>query len=182
MKSITPIAHALNLGTLPLHFHEIIGAFCFYSFLFLLVSPSLSRLLFPKIYPQLPAKTKINWNVHAVSLVQSSLICLLGLWVIKMDEERARMNWEERIWGYTGAGGMVQALAAGYFLWDLLASTFYLDVLGLGSLAHAASALIVTVLGFVSACTSMNMPLHTQVMMRRANRYLHSDHLRIIMA
>ena len=157
MNLIAPIAHYLNLATLPLHFHEIIGAFCFYSLLFLFVSPSLSKALFPRNYPQLTAKTKINWNVHVVSLVQSSLICLLGLWVISVDEERACMGWEERIWGYTGAVGMVQAFAAGYFLWDLLASAFYLDVLGPGSLAHAASALIVTGLGFVSAYTPMNM-------------------------
>ena len=152
-KLITPIARYMNLTTLPLHAHEIIGAFCFYSFLFILLSPYLSKTLFPSTYLQLPVKTKINWNVHVVSLVQSSLICALGLWVIWEDKERARMGWRERMWGYTGAGGTVQAFAAGYFLWDLLASAFYLDVLGPGSLAHAASALIVTGLGFVSVYT-----------------------------
>jgi hypothetical protein len=45
---------------------------------------------------------------------------------------------------------MVQGFAAGYFLWDLGVSVRHVDVLGLGSLAHAISALLVTGLGFVS--------------------------------
>ncbi|CZT07730.1 uncharacterized protein RCO7_11221 [Rhynchosporium graminicola] len=47
------------------------------------------------------------------------------------------MDWAGRIWGYTGAGGAVQGFAAGYFLWDLIASIIHLNVLGWGSLAHA---------------------------------------------
>jgi hypothetical protein len=46
--------------------------------------------------------------------------------------------------------GRVQAFAAGYFLWDLVISLRYLRVLGLGSLVHAVSALLVTAMGFVS--------------------------------
>ena len=60
------------------------------------------------------------------------------------------MDRAERVWGYTGAMGMTQALAAGYFAWDTVVSAVHLDVLGPGSLAHAISALIVTSLGFVS--------------------------------
>jgi hypothetical protein len=60
------------------------------------------------------------------------------------------MDWVGRIWGYTGAGGAVQGFAAGYFLWDLIASIVHYNVLGWGSLAHAISALLVTSLGFVS--------------------------------
>ena len=59
------------------------------------------------------------------------------------------MDWRERVWGYTGAGGMVQGFAAGYFAWDLLASIEDVDVHGWGALGHAASALVVSMLGFV---------------------------------
>lgn len=59
------------------------------------------------------------------------------------------MAWEERIWGYTGASGMIQGLAAGYFLWDLVVTSCNLDVFGLGTLAHAIAALFVYSLGFV---------------------------------
>ncbi len=60
------------------------------------------------------------------------------------------MGWRERVWGYTGATGMVQGFAAGYFLWDLLASIKHVDIHGWGALAHAGSALVISSLGFVS--------------------------------
>ena len=59
------------------------------------------------------------------------------------------MNTAQRVWGYTGASGMVQGFAAGYFAWDLMACIKDLDVQGWGALIHAASALVVTSLGFV---------------------------------
>ena len=72
------------------------------------------------------------------------------MFVIWNDEDRSETDWAGRIWGYNGAGGVVQGLAAGYFLWDLVASILHLNVLGWGSLAHAVSALLVTSLGFAS--------------------------------
>lgn len=56
----------------------------------------------------------------------------------------------ERVWGYTGATGMVQGLSAGYFLWDLVLSAKDMGLHGPGALVHAASSLAVTLLGFVS--------------------------------
>ena len=45
---------------------------------------------------------------------------------------------------------MLQGVAAGYFQWDLMISAENMDVHGLGALAHAVSALAVSLLGFVS--------------------------------
>lgn len=59
------------------------------------------------------------------------------------------MNHEERMWGYTGAAGLVQALATGYFLFDLVVMLRYTKVFGLGMLAHASSCLLTYTLGFV---------------------------------
>ncbi len=87
-------------------------------------------------------------------MVQSCFINAVALWVIYNDKERMQMDWRQRVWGYTGAGGMVQGFAAGYFLWDLLASIKDVDVHGWGALAHAASALVVSSLGFVSQALS----------------------------
>ena len=61
------------------------------------------------------------------------------------------MGPRERVWGYTGASGIVQGFAAGYFLWDLAICAGNVDVHGPGALLHAASALAVSLLGFVSA-------------------------------
>ncbi|KAM0322816.1 hypothetical protein ACHAQA_009157 [Verticillium albo-atrum] len=58
------------------------------------------------------------------------------------------MDWQARIWGYTGGVGMIQALAAGYFLWDLVVTSLNMDVFGPGTLAHAISALVVFSFGF----------------------------------
>ncbi|KAI9849498.1 MAG: hypothetical protein M1837_004118 [Sclerophora amabilis] len=147
-RLVQPLAESLDLYTLPLHAHEVVLAFSFYSLLYVAIAPAASRRLFPSVYPQLSGRSQINWNVRCVSTVQSSFITLCALWVINKDERRAELDWQGRLWGYTGAGGMVQAFAAGYFLWDLAVSATSLGVLGLGSLVHAFSALLVTSLGF----------------------------------
>lgn len=149
VKATQPISDFLNLTTLPLHSHEAILAFCSYQFIFKTIAPVVSSRLFPKTYPRLSARTRINWNVHFTSFIQSTFISLATLWVIWDDEERKNMDWKGRIWGYTGAGGMVQGFAAGYFFWDMIISATNLSVLGWGSLAHAVSALLVTSIGFV---------------------------------
>ena len=59
------------------------------------------------------------------------------------------MDARSRVWGYTGATGMVQGFSAGYFLWDLLTGLLDVDVHGWGVVTHAASALAVSSLGFV---------------------------------
>lgn len=56
----------------------------------------------------------------------------------------------ERVFGYTGASGLIQGLACGYFIWDLLVSTRYLKIFGIGIWAHAVTALCVFSFGFVS--------------------------------
>ncbi|KAF1989758.1 DUF887-domain-containing protein, partial [Aulographum hederae CBS 113979] len=145
---VQPLADRLNLVTLPIHIHEVLIFFCFYLFVQLAVSPVISPWLFPTTYPKLNARTQLNWDVHVVSFVQSVLVCSLALWVASVDEERADMNWQGRVWGYTGAGGLVQAAACGYFMWDLWVTIRFVNVFGVGMLAHAVSALSVFCLGF----------------------------------
>jgi hypothetical protein len=143
-------ADILGLSTLPLHVHEVLIAWAFYQILYASVAPILSRFFCPKIYPQLPARTRVAWNIRFVSTIQAVIVSSCALWVIFNDRERAEMDWIGRIWGYTGAMGFTQALAAGYFLWDFGVSAKHIKILGPGSLAHAISALLVTTIGFVS--------------------------------
>ncbi|KAK0718805.1 TLC domain-containing protein [Apiosordaria backusii] len=145
---IQPYADALSLPTLPLHIHEVLGAALFYTFIHTVLSPILSSALFPAYYPKHHRAKKANWDAHVVSLAQSVLINALALWTMWKDEERANSDWEQRVWGYTGASGMIQALAAGYFVWDLGITLLNLDIFGLGLLAHAVSALAVYTFGF----------------------------------
>ncbi|RCI14874.1 hypothetical protein L249_7047 [Ophiocordyceps polyrhachis-furcata BCC 54312] len=143
-----PLCELLNLPSLPLHIHEVLAAAFFYSLIFYPVSPVLSSLLAPRHYAELPRKKRLSWDAHVVSMIQSTLINVLAAWVIFADDERRLMSWEERVWGYTGAAGMIQALAAGYFVWDLAVTCRNIDVFGLGTLAHALAALLVYFLGF----------------------------------
>ncbi|KAF4986822.1 hypothetical protein FDECE_15755 [Fusarium decemcellulare] len=143
-----PWADFFDLPTLPLHIHEVFAAALLYSVVFWPISPWLSNRLAPEHYSKLPRKRRLNWDAHVVSMVQSTLINGLAIWVMFTDRELTNMSWEERIWGYTGAAGFIQALAAGYFLWDLVVTSFNLDVFGLGTLAHAVAALLVYSLGF----------------------------------
>ncbi|KAJ4320587.1 hypothetical protein N0V84_005769 [Fusarium piperis] len=143
-----PWADLLDLPSLPLHIHEVLAAALLYSVVFWPISPWLSNMLAPEHYSKLPRKRRLNWDAHVVSMVQSTLINGLAIWVMFTDNEIKNMNWEERIWGYTGAAGFIQSLAAGYFLWDLVVTSLNLDVFGLGTLAHAVAALVVYSLGF----------------------------------
>jgi hypothetical protein len=149
---VKPYAEALSLPTLPYHIHEVLFALIFYQTIESLVSPVLSTYIFPSIYPKLSFRTRINWDVHVVSLVQSCFINALALWVMVTDQERNNMNELERIYGYTGALGLVQGLAEGYFLWDVVVSTRYYKIFGPGIWAHAVAASFVFSLGFRPHC------------------------------
>jgi hypothetical protein len=148
-KAVQPFSEYTGLTTLPYHIHEVLAAFLGYTFINEWVAPRVSKWLFPVRYPRLSPEKKMNWDVHVVSLCQSSLINVLALWVMYNDEERWNMDWQQRVWGYTGAAGMIQGLATGYFLWDLMITIRHLKSFGPGMLAHAASALTVFSFGFV---------------------------------
>ncbi|KAF4548104.1 TLC domain-containing protein 3 [Elsinoe fawcettii] len=145
---VRPLADRLNLPTLPLHIHEIVFAVVLYTFVHVWVSPRLSSWLCPKTYPHLDKRTRMNWDVHVVSLLQSIIVCGLSCWVMIYDEERKHMNWEERVWGYTGAGGLLTSMACGYFIYDAFLCGVRVDIFGYGMLAHGISALAVFSLGY----------------------------------
>lgn len=150
VQASKPFADKLSLTTLPYHVHEIFLGFLGYHFILYVLSPAISRLVCPKAYHGFNKRTRLNWDIHWVSMIQSLFICAAALWVIFKDEERHAMDWRGRLWGYTPASGMVQGFAAGYFLWDLQISTQYISIAGVSALIHAIGALAVTCIGFVS--------------------------------
>lgn len=152
-----PWAERANLHSLPEHIHEVLLFYLFYQFVHSCASPWLSRKFLPQYYTNLPRRTQINWDTHVVSFIQSTSVVLVALWVMVADKERKAMasdGWEEghprRMYGYTGACGLVQAMAVGYFVYDLIVSTVYVRITGVGMVFHAISALTVYALGFVS--------------------------------
>lgn len=147
-RATAPVASYLNLPTLPLHIHEILGFAIFYQVLYKYGAPAISRRLVPSYYSSFNKRTQINWDVHIVSFVQSLIVCGFALWTIREDAERAQLGWQGRVFGYTGSTGVVQALGAGYFVWDFFMCLKYINIFGPGMLAHAISALSVFTLGF----------------------------------
>lgn len=152
VRAVKPLAAKLGLTTLPSHIHEIAFSFLLYEGLFTILSPLLSSILVSRIYTSFTRRGKLNWDAHTTSQVQAFLINTLALWIILADPLRQNQSapdaWRERLWGYSAAGGLAQAFAAGYFLWDVVTSSMHMDVMGASSLAHAVAALGVTVLGF----------------------------------
>lgn len=146
-----PLCQYLNLKTLPLHIHEVLAAFLLYHSIFEYIAPPLSAISFSR-YSKLSDEARLRWNMNCVSFVQSVLISLMAIYVIANDEERWNMNLEERIWGYTGAAGLVQALGTGYFLFDFVIMIRYLKIFGLPMLAHAVSCLVTYTIGFRPVC------------------------------
>ncbi|KAJ5514757.1 hypothetical protein N7463_004309 [Penicillium fimorum] len=148
LRSFTePYAIQFNSPTLTDHIHEVIAAFVFYLFIHAVLSPCLSPILF-KSYNKLTPRTKLNWDIHVVSFIQSIVINAAALWVMYFDEERSSMTSGERVFAYTGACGLIQALAVGYFVYDLIVSIVHVRMFGIGMLFHAVSALWVFSLGF----------------------------------
>ncbi|KAB8237894.1 DUF887-domain-containing protein [Aspergillus alliaceus] len=145
---VEPWALYFNVPALTDHFHEVLLALAGYQFIHSVLSPWLSPILFPRHYPHLNKRTKLNWDVHVVSLVQSTLINILALWIMFTDKERKSMDINERIYGYSGTCGFLAALAAGYFVYDLVISTIHIKMFGIGMLFHAISALWVFSFGF----------------------------------
>jgi len=108
----------------------------------------ISPWLFPSTYNAFSRRNKANWDIHVVSLIQSTLVSVLSFYAMYVDKERSEMDSKQRVWGYTGMIGMVQAFGAGYFIWDLLVSAQYVSIFGVGLLVHAICALAVFMLGF----------------------------------
>lgn len=150
-------ADKISLTTLPYHVHEILLGFLGYHFILYVLSPTISRLVCPKTYHGFNRRTRLNWDIHWVSMIQALFICAAALWVIFKDEQRHEMDWRGRLWGYTPASGMVQGFAAGYFLWDLQISAQYINIAGTSALIHAIGALAVTCIGFVSRATASDV-------------------------
>jgi hypothetical protein len=145
---IAPYASSLHLTTLPFHIHEVLASFVFYTVFEKVISPWLSRKYFPRYYGVFPPRTRVNWDIHITAFAQSLIICSATIWVLLADTERIGATWQDRLYGYSGAGGLVQAMAAGYFMWDLTVCTLNYSVLGPLDLLHAVIAGGVAVLGF----------------------------------
>jgi hypothetical protein len=103
-----PFAESLGLSTMPYHVHEILLGFLGYHLVLYVLSPAISQIVCPQTYRGFNKHTRLNWDIHWVSMIQALFINTAALWVIFKDEQRHEMDWKGRLWGYTPASGMVR--------------------------------------------------------------------------
>ncbi|KAF2500251.1 DUF887-domain-containing protein [Lophium mytilinum] len=146
--AVQPLTKALHLNTLHLHIHEVILIYLFYTLINSTVSPAVSSRLLGAKYDAWPRRTQLGWNMHVTAFLNSLVLSGAALYVIFFDLDRAHETWEDRIWGYTGLGGLVQAVGAGYFVWDVQVCVANFNVLGVVDLLHALVAAGISVMGY----------------------------------
>lgn len=125
------------------HWHEIVLSTVFY-FVLQAVSPFIGKALFKKSYTGLNAKTKLNFDIHVVSMFQCivSILILLPTWNHPHIKNRAT-DPHSSIFGYNPYSGFVSSVTIGYFVWDMYVCLRYLSFFGVGFLVHAFAALFV---------------------------------------
>lgn len=145
-KAVTPVSTYLGYKVMPRHIHEILLAALIYHAIFLASSKLGPRLC--RDYSALPERTRINFDIHVVSMVQCTLILALAL---PLFRDR---NLTDHVYGYTPYSGFVSAMAVGYFLWDSLVCIWYVRYFGIGFAVHGVVA------GFVFLQGMRPMILH----------------------
>jgi len=140
IQFITPFCDALGFKALPPHLHVILAGALFYQLIFLL-SPLLCAPI--KSYTTLRRRSKINWDIHVVSMVQSLIIVWLAY--LALGDPLLKEN---RAFGYSPFGADVAALACGYFVWDSYVSLKYVRMFGWGFALHGLASFYVFLFGF----------------------------------
>jgi hypothetical protein len=148
-SAVEPLTHTLHLHTLTLHLHELLFSYAVYVLINSFLAPYVSARLLATTYAQFSSRTKLQWNLHVTSFVNAVFLSISIPYILYADRDRLNSTWEERLWGYTGAGGLVQALGAGYFLWDVQVCFTNVATLGVLDLLHAVVGLCISILGFV---------------------------------
>lgn len=156
---VDPLAFLRPFPLLPstpfqAHWHEIVISTVFY-FIAQTVSPGVCTYIFGKAYTNLDKKTKINFDIHAVSMVQCVISMVLFILCSGNDFLQNRVNDPEgSVFGYGPFLGCMAALSIGYFVWDLFVCATHFKLFGFGFLLHGFAALYV----FSSALTPFCLP------------------------
>lgn len=143
-----PLAWARPFALEPLsyyaaHWHEIVIATLAY-FGIQAISPVFSAALFGKTYTGLNAKTKLNFDIHVVSMVQCvvSILVIVPCWGHLHFQNRVEDPYLS-VLGYTPYHGFISAITTGYFIWDFVVCLVNMKLFGFGFFLHAVAALVV---------------------------------------
>lgn len=125
------------------HWHEIVLSTVIY-FCIQAASPAISTRLFGKTYSDLNPKTKLNFDIHVVSMVQCfvSIGIIIPAWYHPYIQNRLDDPYLS-VFGYNPYSGFASAITLGYFIWDLVVCSVHMKLFGVGFLLHAFAALFV---------------------------------------
>lgn len=129
------------------HWHEIVLSIVVY-FGIQALSPAFCSRFFGSTYTNLNHKTKLNFDIHVVSMVQCiiSIAIIIPSWNHPFVQNRSEDPFMS-VFGYTPYNGFVSGITLGYFVWDLFVCLRHIKLFGPGFLLHAFAAL------FVFGCT-----------------------------
>ncbi|KAH8811665.1 putative polyketide synthase [Xylogone sp. PMI_703] len=143
-----PIANFLSLSALPLHIHHILLMAIFYYIAYRYVLRYISSRLFPRRYPKLSGRLKLDWDLCAVSITQSVINSTIAIVLLLTNDPQNDMTWQERIWGYQKSTGLALGLCTGYFLFHLFETVIHAKIQGTIFVYHAIACLLLTGIGF----------------------------------
>ncbi|TCD63548.1 hypothetical protein EIP91_005294 [Steccherinum ochraceum] len=111
-----PIADQFGLKHLPDHFSTLAYTAFFYTFLHIVVAPTLSPIVAPVSYAKLKGRRgRNNWHIHLVSFVNAILLSYLSFISLHHPELE-----EDKTFGWHESIGVLDAVAVGYFFWEFV--------------------------------------------------------------
>ncbi|KAF7868431.1 hypothetical protein EAF04_004963 [Stromatinia cepivora] len=146
-----PVGDILGLPHLANHIHLLLSFLFLYHVLYNHISPLISHFLFPKIYPRLSHRDKVDWDGHIVSLVQSCINSYISVYILLFDSQRNTMGWQDRVWGYSEGCNVALGVANGYFVWHAVMMCKYKDLYGWSMVAHGFACLAIMLPGWKPA-------------------------------
>lgn len=121
-----------------LHAHEVFYSFVFYQVISSFIAPVINKWMFGKNYTSITdKKTKVDFDIHTVSMVQCILSLILLAPVLFLPLSLNIVTFQDPFCSLVGA------LTIGYFVWDLFACIRYYNLYGIQFLVHALVSLYV---------------------------------------
>ena len=138
-----PAATYTSLFDPSWHIQEISFIFAACCLINWALSPRISSYFFPSRYTSIHSNIKTQWDIRVVSLLQSTFIGVMALWVVVNDKELANITGvRERLWGYSKNVGMISGYSIGYYLWELAAMMQNTRSFSADMLLHSVCALV----------------------------------------
>ncbi|KAF7338063.1 TLC domain-containing protein [Mycena venus] len=113
------------LPKLQPHLPIFLASFAFFNLIHLVVVPLVGNVFFPTQWTTMGRRNRNNWAIHTCSQIHAIVILPLAvqcLWLPELDADRV-FGWHDR-------SGTVQAVAAAYFLWDLMDAVWNFEDVG----------------------------------------------------